>query len=160
VIRGYGARFFLMHEPFDDPVLGRVEWNAKRKGWDFNAGPVAGRPIPASYDPADYRLPPTEHGWDGVRACVLWVRANEPSARAYLTEQLFDGWLSGWYDEEIDEVNSPEGFRDALSLSGINFYDDQEARLIYNDGGLFGGHGFSLQVNAAGQFVAGPDMFG
>jgi hypothetical protein len=70
------------------------------------------------------------------------------------------GWLEGWYDEETDDVTTPEGFRARLSLAGINFDDDQEARLIYDDGGLFGGHGFSLRVNAAGEFVAGPDMFG
>lgn len=149
-----------MYEPFEDPVLGRVTWNTERKCWDFDAGPVAGRPIPASYDPADIRLPPAEQGWDGVRACVRWVRANEPAARAYMTERLFRGWREGWYDEDIDDVTTPEGFREKLELSGINFYDDQEARLIYDDGGLFGGHGFSLQVNAAGEFVAGPDMFG
>jgi hypothetical protein len=149
-----------MHDPFDDPVLGRVEWNAERRCWHFDAGPVDGRPIPATYDPADDRLPPAQHGWDGVRACVQWVRANEPAVRAYMTERLFKGWREGWYDEEIDDLTSPEEFRDKLRLSGINFYDDQEGRLIYEDGGLFGGHGFSLRVNAAGQFVAGPDMFG
>lgn len=149
-----------MHQAFDDPVLGRVAWNAERTCWDFNAGPVAGRAIPASYDPADSRLSPPEQGWDGVRACVQWVRANEPAAREYMTLRLFKGWQEGWYDEEIDELITEEGFRDKLELSGINFYEDQEARLIYNDGELFGGHGFSLQVNPAGEFVAGPDMFG
>ena len=149
-----------MHEPFDDPVLARVTWNAEQKSWDFDAGPVAGRTIPAKYDPADYRLPAAEQGWDGVRACVRWIRANELVARAYMTERLFKGWIEGWYDEEIDDLITPEGFRDKLQLSGINFYDDQEARLIYDDGGLFGGHGFSLQLNAAGELVAGPDMFG
>jgi hypothetical protein len=77
-----------------------------------------------------------------------------------MTERLFQGWCEGWYHEEIDDVTSPEGFREQLLLAGINFYDDQEARLIYEDGGLFGGHGFSLQVNAVGEFVAGPDIFG
>jgi hypothetical protein len=71
-----------MHEPFDDPVLGRVTWNAERKCWNFDAGPVNGRSIPAGYDPADYHLPPAEHGWDGVRGCVRWVRGHELAARA------------------------------------------------------------------------------
>jgi len=149
-----------MHDPFDDPVLGRVIWNAERNCWVFDAGPVTGRPIPASYDPADNHLPPSEQGWDGVRTCVRWVRTNEPDAREYMTRQLFERWMQDWYDEDVDDGMTPESFREKLHLSGINFYEDQEARLIYDDGGLFGGHGFSLQVNAAGEFVAGPDMFG
>ncbi|QEL20923.1 hypothetical protein PX52LOC_08047 [Limnoglobus roseus] len=69
---------------------------------------------------------------------MRWVRANEPAARAYMAGQLFLGWREDWYDEEIDDVTPPEEFHSRLAPSGINFYDDQEARLIYDDGELFG----------------------
>lgn len=149
-----------MHEPFDDAILGRVAWNTANDCWDFEAGPVEARAVPADYYPADISLSPAEHGWDGVRACVRWVRANGAAAREYVAAKLFQGWLEGWYDPEIDAVTTLKEFQGKFELSGITFFEDQEANLIYNDGNLFGGHGFSLKVNAAGEFVAGPDMFG
>ena len=59
-----------MHDPLDDPVLGRVTWNDQRKYWDFDAGPVAGRPIPASYDPADLRLEVVDAEGKGIAVAV------------------------------------------------------------------------------------------
>ena len=148
-----------MHESFDDPVLGRVFWDQQGDCWSFDAGPINGRSIRATYGPADSRLPPQQQGWEGVRACVAWVRTNEGSVRGLLTDRMYDGWVKDWYEEDDEDLISPEEFKERFRLSGINFYDDQNARLIYEDGGLFGCHRFCVTINAAGEILS-SDMFG
>jgi hypothetical protein len=124
------------HPPFNDDVLGRVIWNVENCCWTFDAGPVNGRPVQAMYTPANDRLSPAEHGWDRVRACVQWVRANEGVVRSYV-EQTFP-------------AHSP--LYRQRNLSDTIFFADQEARLIYYD--LLGA--ISVHINAAGQFIGPP----
>jgi hypothetical protein len=150
----------MMNDAFEDHELGRVTWHADDGCWKFEAGPIDGRSIPAHYDPEDSRLPPAEQGWDGVRACVRWIREQEPAVRAYLTGKLYQRWIDSWYDDEIDELITAEQFREKFRLDSICFYQDQNARLLYDDDNLFGGHSFCLEVDASGRYVSGPDMFG
>lgn len=127
----------LVHPPFDDEVLGRVIWNAEDSCWNFDAGPVNSRSVPACYIPEDSQRPAAEHGWDGVRACLVWVRANEAKVRAHI----------------VEKVHNPTPIPLWLWLTGINFFKDREARLIYGCCGLV----ISVQVNAAG--IVGMDQF-
>ena len=145
---------------YDDPVLGHVSLSREERRWCFEVGELREWPVPGAYYPEHYRLPADDPTWDMIRVCMAWVRSNESKARAFMTEKLFAGWMSGWFDEEIDEVRTPEAFGETLTLSGVHFYEDGKARLIYDDGGLFGGHGFCIEVNPSGEFVAGPEMFG
>ena len=67
--------------------------------------------------------------------------------------------MEAWYDPDIDEVTTPDGFRETIRLSGVNFYEDGKADMCYGDGGLLGGHGLSVKVGPGG-VEHGPDMFG
>jgi hypothetical protein len=73
---------------------------------------------------------------------------------------MYEGWLSGWYDEEIDEVTPPERFREAISLAGLTIMENRQALLCYNDANLFGGHAIVLSVGADGKFDYPPDILG
>jgi hypothetical protein len=121
------------HAPFHDAVFGRVTWNAQDHCWEFDAGPIDGCPVPARYIPAESHLPPADQGWDGVRDCVRWVRTHEPTVRAFIVQKIHNPTPLSWW----------------LSLTGINFYNDQQARLIYGAFGLV----VSVHVNAVGQIV-------
>ena len=121
-----------IHAPFNDAVLGCVTWNTQDTCWEFDVD-LVNRHVPACYIPAMSQLPAAEQGWDGVRDCVRWVRANEPTVRAFIAEK----------------VHNPTPLPWSLWLTGINFYKDQQARLVYGGVGL----ATSVQVNAAGQIV-------
>lgn len=149
----------LVHDSFDDAELGRVAWDSDGLSWDFEIAMADGRRIAATYDPSDYRLPPAEQGWYGIKACVRWLQENESAARDYLADRLFYGWMEDWRDEDHD-VNTIEEFRQKLTIGFVNFGEDQEARLNYEDGNLFGGHCFCVHVNDKGEYIGDPDMFG
>ena len=121
-----------------DRVLGRVTWQAEGKCWEFDAGPINGKSVPACYIPEDTLA---ERGWDRIRACVLWIRANEPVIQAFIRDRM-------------DKFEPPVLFPDLdpLQLSGIIFYKNQEARVIYND--LFGA--VSVEVNSEGRIITPP----
>jgi hypothetical protein len=148
-----------VHDPFDDLVLGRVTFDETHKEWKVTAS-VAGREVPGSITPEDSRLPLQEQGLHEIRQCVTWVRDNEPAIRQYIADQMFDGWLDTWYDEELDSVTTREGFREAISLSGFSVLEDRVASLFYNDGGLFGGLSIVLSVGADGHFKHSPEIWG
>ena len=54
----------LVPPPFEDEVLGRVTWSTRDACWQFTVGPINGWAVPASYVPADGRLPPDQHDRD------------------------------------------------------------------------------------------------
>jgi hypothetical protein len=148
-----------VHDPFDDPVLGRVTYHEGHKEWEFTVV-IHGREVRGSVVPLDSGRSLDEQGLDEVRVCVAWIRDNEPAIRDYITDQMFDGWLSGWYDEEIDTVTTRDGFRKAIYLPGFSVLEDHVASLYYNDGGLFGGHSIVLSVGAGGYFKHPPNIWG
>ncbi|HWG44882.1 MAG TPA: hypothetical protein VN688_19065, partial [Gemmataceae bacterium] len=96
----------------------------------------AGRAIPGTIVPEDRRRPLFEQGLDEIRDCVRWVRENEPTIRQYIADEMFEGWLNGWYDEEIDTITTKDEFHAAISLSGINILENCRASLCYNDANL------------------------
>ena len=146
------------HQSFDDPILGHVAWDDQRHGWQCHPILQSGKPIPCTIFPEDERL--TSKGLDELCRCVRWLQHNEPAVRERITAIMFQGWWEGWYDEEIDTVNTKEQFREAISLSGINVYEDWKADLIYNDGHLFGGHAIVLTIGPDGDFIYDPQIWG
>jgi hypothetical protein len=143
-----------------DEVLGELTWDEHNSWWTFEVGSFAGRSIPGSIIPEDNRVPFARVQLATVRECVIWIRANEPAIREFITRESFNWWLDAWYDEEIDEVNTPEGFRETIRLGGVNFYEDGKARVCYEDGGLLGGHSLWVTVGPDGTFEHGPELFG
>ena len=57
-------------------------------------------------------------------------------------------------------MTTADGFREAIALGGVNFYDDGKARMCYEDGGLLGGHSLWVTVGPDGTIADGPEMFG
>jgi hypothetical protein len=145
-------------QAFDDELLGPVSWNVSRRCWEFDAGPVRGQPVPTSYTPPG-RGRVTAGDWNGVRACVRWLRDYESEARTFIAERLFPLWRRNWC-QEADDVNTEADLRERLSLSGVHFDSGREAVLVYQAGDLFGGRRISLHADATGQYLAGPDLFG
>lgn len=143
-----------------DEVLGPLTWDEQHSWWTFDVGPIAGRPIRGSIIPEDSRVPLANVQLGTVRACVTWIRANEPAIREFITRKAFDWWMEAWHDEEIDEVDTPDGFRETIRLGGVNFYEDGKARMCYEDGGLLGGHSLWVTVGPGGTFEHGPELFG
>jgi hypothetical protein len=120
------------HVPFHDAVLGHVIWNAQENCWGFDAGPVNGRPVPTRYLSSGSPLSLAERDWDGVRDCVQWIRANEPTVRAFIREK----------------VHNPTPLPWELWLTGINFYNDNQAQLVYGTYLVV-----IVQISAAGQIL-------
>ena len=56
-----------------DEVLGPVSWDKERSWWRFEVGPIGGSIIPE-----DSRVPLAGVQLETVRACVAWIRGNEP----------------------------------------------------------------------------------
>ena len=139
---------------------GPLTWSEQHSWWEFEVGPIAGRSVGGIINPEDPRVPLANVQLGTVRACVTWIRDHEPDVREYVTEKAFDWWLEAYYDEEIDEVNTPEGFRDTIRLSAVNFFEDGKDRMCYEDGGLVGGHSLWVTVGPDGAFEDGPDLFG
>lgn len=143
-----------------DDTLGPLAWNEQHSWWTFEVGPVAGRSIRGTIIPEDSRVPLARVRLDTVRACVVWIRGNEPAVRQFITNKAFDWWLDGWYDEEIDTVSTPDGFRETIRLGGVHFYENGKAEMCYEDGGLVGGHSLWVTVGPDGTIEDGPELFG
>jgi hypothetical protein len=125
---------------FHDDVLGRVTWKADVNCWVFDAGPINRKSVQGSYIPEDSSQTPAEHSWDRIRACVLWVRANEPLIQAFIKD---------W----VDKFGAPVSLDlEPLRLSGIIFYKNLDARVIYDK--LF--NAVSVQVSSEGQIMTAP----
>lgn len=144
-----------MGEPIQDPLLGPLTWD--ETWWKFDAGPILGRSVEALIIPDPSWDPLSEASRARIRACLDWIRSNEPSIRAHIGTDMFDWWLDSYASEE-DEVHTPEEFAAAIELEGITFAADGLARLVYDDRNLVGGHGIWLSVGPNGEFSDGPDI--
>ncbi len=135
-----------VHPPLDDPDLGRVNWNDECGYWQFDAGPLIGRreSVFACYVPLDKHSPPTEQEWDDLRACIHWIRRNEPKIRQYLEKMVNEGGTPA-FRETWDEP----------WLSGITFQNRQEACLVYTSGLVT----VTVTVDCEGRFMASPRWF-
>ena len=126
-------------ESFDDDTLGRVKWDPAHQWWCFEAGPIGDRPIRGKIIREAERSALDSEWLEPIRAAVRWIRTNEPAIRDAIADKMFDWWKKASYDEEIDAVSTKEGFRDTITLDGVNFYEDRKAELFYGDHNLVGG---------------------
>jgi hypothetical protein len=144
---------------FKDPALGKVAWGAN--GWKFTFPLARGRLGRGTIIASTSESRPDTDCLAAVRAYVRWFRRNDAALRAHIADTMFDGWRSGWYDPEIDRTRTRLGFQRKVNLAGINFYwDEPWVSIVYNDGGLFGGHGIELATDYAGKIDGKPTMFG
>jgi hypothetical protein len=142
-------------DPIQDPLLGTLTWD--ETWWRFDAGPIDGRSVEALIIPDPGWDPLSEVSRTRIRACLDWIRANEPAIRAHICADMFEWWCQSYATQE-DEVHTPEEFAAAIHLEGISFYSDGLARLVFDDANLVGGHGIWLSVGPNGEFSDGPDI--
>jgi hypothetical protein len=136
-------------------------WDADHGEWQFTVTLPTGYTVRGGITPEDSRLPLEVQGLAEIRDCVYWIRSNESSIRAFIADKMFEGWKTGWYDEEIDEVMTIDGFQEAVSLSRVSILEDRVATLYYNDAGLFGGHTIVLSVSGRDEhFIDEPQIWG
>jgi hypothetical protein len=147
-------------KPIDDEVLGRVTWDRRRGYWRFEVALPSGRVVPGTIASLDrsYPLPPPV--LEEIRECVRWVRDNEPAVRRHVARELYEGWRNGMYEEEIEYVPPVEQFREAITLVGVNVYEDRKARAVYDAGNLFGGDWIEQAVGRGGAFDGEPELCG
>jgi hypothetical protein len=144
---------------FKDPALGKLTWGAN--GWQFTFPLARGRRGRGTIITSSPESRPDAECLAAVRAYVRWFRRNDAVLRAHIADEMFDGWRSGWYDPEIDRTRTRLGFQRKVSLAGVNFYwDERWVSVVYNDGGLFGGHGIEVATDYAGKIDGKPMMFG
>lgn len=144
---------------FQDLALGRVTWGTN--GWNFRFPLGRGRQGRGTIIASAPEPRPAADCQAAVKDYVQWFRRKDTTLRAYIANKMFAGWRSGWYDPEIDRTRTRLGFQRKLSLSGINFYwDEPWVSVVYDDGGLFGGHGIALTTTYAGKIDGDPMMFG
>lgn len=141
-----------------DGTLGPITWDEQHRWWRFKIALPDGRSVRGKILPETEGEFPDEQWLQLIRESVLWVQANEKELRYRVAEDMFDYWLQTYYDEEEDEVESPEEFAEEISISGINFHEQRPAEVWYDDAGLFGNHGIHVEIDTEGQFVDGPEF--
>jgi hypothetical protein len=79
-------------DTFNDPVLGAVTWNAEGRAWQFECALPDGHTVRGSITPEDSQRPLADQGLVEMQRCVGWIRNNEPSIRAHIADEMFEGW--------------------------------------------------------------------
>ena len=147
-------------EPINDPVLGLLEWNAESSQWKTQLQLPTGALFECSIHPDDHRIPLQLQGLEQIRSTIQWLRNNEPELRGRIAAAMFDWWLEGWYDEEIDTVTSKQEFAETISLAAVDVYEDLKHHVHYDDGDMIGGHGIILTIDSNGTITDGPNIWG
>lgn len=97
-----------------------------------------------------------------IRQVVLWVRANEPQFRRRVAAGMIE-YLEREYIREPgkDDVDSADTIEANIRISDATFYEEEPARVCYEARGLLsecGWTGVVVEIDAAGQFVSGPEF--
>ena len=148
-----------IHEPFDDPVLGRAMWDDGRNEWRFTLVLPSGHCVEGSINPEDNDLPLTAPTLAESRECVQWVRDNEILLRQYVADRMYPLMLD-WHDEANGPPLSKDEFRENVALAGVQVLEDHRAALLFDDAGLFGGHTITFSVGADGRLDEEPYLWG
>lgn len=142
--------------PFDDPVLGRVSWDPRRREWRFALALPGGHTVFGGISPEDSRRPLHEQGLDRIRARVRWIRDNEPALRSRMADRIYRYWEEKWYRQESDSVQTMDDFRNLITLSSIHVSDDGVPELIFDDGSPFEKHAIVLVLDKDCDLQPGP----
>jgi hypothetical protein len=136
-----------MPESVDDPVLGRLEWEAELDWWVGAIDLFPGLPI-------DLFVVHDCQGGSPVKEIALarrgflGVRKREPEYRRWTASQLLD---KRWNQ---DEPMSADDIADLLRVASLEFSPDGRARIFWNDEDmLFGGHNVVTDLSAEGKCV-------
>ncbi|QEL16638.1 hypothetical protein [Limnoglobus roseus] len=149
----------MVKASFQHATLGKLTRGTS--GWDFTFPLARGRLGQGTICTVAPGPRPPAESLEALQGYLAWFRRNETRLRGHIANKMFAGWRSGWYDPEIDHTTTALGFQRKIGLAGINFYwDERWVSLVYNDGGLFGGHAITLSTDLVGKIDRGPTMFG
>lgn len=145
-----------------DPDFGDLFWDAERLGWQGSAV-FDGFAVELWVNTISYmttKPPFDDETWDRTitpesRTAFAIVRRRYPAVREqFLQEALQD--YPRWNDGE--QISASE-FARRMVLQCVTLIPDGKAELLFEDGGMFGGHAFILHLNANG-IVFHEEMFG
>lgn len=140
---------------------GLLVWRPDSRDWQGNMTLPSGRIVAIEVSPEPQSPPPSEQWREIVLRRLRWVRSHEPTIRSAVADRMFDGWMAGWRDDEIDTIKSKEEFTKELALDSIIVYAPSVSLdLIVTAGDLFGGHAISLEVGEDGEILIEPNIFG
>jgi len=148
----------VSHTPHEDPRLGAATWVDGDHHWALRPSLPTGSEFTATITPMDSDLPLSDRAMKPSLDCIAWVADNEPSARKFVADKMYDLMLD-WYDED-DEPPSRAQFFDSLALDAVLVLEDHEASVLYKDGGFFGGHAIVFSVAPNGKFTDDPHLWG
>ena len=141
-------------EPFDDPVLGHVEWNERFGHWFARIVLPDGAAVDFDIEDELNDVLPV------ARAAFTFVSANEAALREQLAEQMLEtanDWRLG--REPIEPEITVASFAARVKLAGVSLADDGGFTLTYSDGEMFGGHAIVVSVGA-NRVMGDPDLWG
>jgi hypothetical protein len=130
-------------EPFDDPVIGRMEWDATCNEWRGELVTTSGNKISISVD-CDREAVPTS-----TRESFAWLCDNERALRDQLAGQMLESandWRLG--REPLEPEITAESFADRIELCDASLGNDGAIFLTYSDGEMFGSHAIVVNVSA------------
>jgi hypothetical protein len=148
------------HEPYTDPNIGAATWDDDRGEWLFTVVFPSGRIAEGSVRPEDDSLHLSSPDLEESRACVRWVRANEPVMRQYVADKMYRLYLNNWHNPESGPPLTQDEFRDRLALVNVNVLEDHRASLQFSDAECFGGHWITFSVGADGKLDEEPFLWG
>jgi hypothetical protein len=131
----------------DDPVLGRLEWDADGPCWvgdtDFKPGRSIG--VYVNFDPDEQVLVEV---LSRARATMQRLRQEEAAYRRWTAERLLD---KRWNRDEPMGVEDVAGL---LEVASIDFDSDGGARVYWDDQDvLFYGHNVITRIRPDGECV-------
>jgi len=128
-------------EPFDDPVLGRVEWNAEFDFWVARFVLPDGRSVEFEID--EGAIGPRIQA---TRATFRWVSEHEIALRDQLAERMLD--LARTWKQSGEPEITAASFAERVRLTAAALDDADALTLYYADGDMFGGHLILVNVGA------------
>jgi hypothetical protein len=140
---------------FTDEILGLLTWNGEYD-WEFEIGLPDGRLIHVWSPPNSEMERPSGEWLDWLRACVSWVRANEPDLRQRVADQMFNWWVDRFGHD--DAVDNPEAFADRLYVTMINFPQDDPANIFYGSEPLLGSGLIWAKIDSDGSLCREPEF--
>jgi hypothetical protein len=134
-----------MAEAFDDPVLGRLEWDEELGYWqggvDLMAGPHIGISLSAELEELPTALPI-------ARESLAWLLAHEEKARGCVTDEMLESFNKSWRQPGEPKVDRA-GFMARIELIDADLGAGGGITLWYSDGDMFGGHAVVADFDAA-----------
>ena len=138
-------------ETYTDPVLGILEWQPKYEWWFQQRKLASGRQLDVIIDSGHV----DRHVFLSRAAeLVEWALQNERHALAdAVREELLDLYNDVWRNEDESKLDADE-FVSRLEWQLLHLSDSPlvPVELSYEAGEMFGGHGVTVQLDAALRF--------